>query len=112
MELVCDFFGDEMPLTGFFVLWLLVLHRTPPLVAYWGMLAGLPEAMKKTISTESTPRGIPSNNSGSPPSSEVGPKDSGWKVIEYSFSRSSEGQNFEVLKSCWDNLKKTRKFFR
>lgn len=41
-------------------------------------------------------------------------KDKCWKVIEHLFNSRSSGEfrNSEVLKSCWDNLKKkTRKFF-
>jgi len=41
-------------------------------------------------------------------------KDKYWKVVEHLFNSRSSGEcrNSEVLKSCWDNLKKkTRKFF-
>jgi len=41
-------------------------------------------------------------------------KDKYWKVIEHLFNSRSSGKcrNSEVLKSCWNNLKKnTRKFF-
>lgn len=41
-------------------------------------------------------------------------KDKCWKILEHSFNSRSSGQyrSSEVLKSCWDNLKKkTRKFF-
>ncbi|EGI62102.1 UPF0439 protein C9orf30 [Acromyrmex echinatior] len=36
-----------------------------------------------------------------------------WKIIKHSFNSkfSDECRNSEVLKNCWDNLKKTRKFF-
>ncbi|XP_039303469.1 myb/SANT-like DNA-binding domain-containing protein 3 [Solenopsis invicta] len=40
-------------------------------------------------------------------------KDKCWKVIEHLFNSRSSGEfrNSEVLKSCWDNLKKKTKFF-
>lgn len=41
-------------------------------------------------------------------------KDKCWKIIEHLFNSrsSSEYRSSEVLRSCWDNLKKkTRKFF-